>query len=38
MLGINLGNLLGDIDFWGGVAEGASTELKRQRDDKDRTV
>ena len=38
MLGINLGNLLGDIDFWGGVAEGAITELKRQRDDKDRTV
>lgn len=38
MLGINLGNLLGDIDFWGGVAEGASTELDRQRDTKDKTV
>jgi len=34
----NLGNLLGDLDFWGGVAKGASEELTRQEDRKDKDL
>jgi len=34
----NLGNLLGDINFWGGVAEGAGTEMLRQEDRKDKDI
>ena len=34
----NLGNLLGDIEFWGGVAEGASAELTRQEDRRDKDI
>lgn len=34
----NLGNLLGDLDFWGGVAKGASEELTRQEDRRDKDI
>ena len=26
----NLGNLLGDANFWGGVAEGFTTQIEKQ--------
>ena len=34
----NLGNLLGDLDFWGGVAEGASEQIRTQEDRKDKDI
>lgn len=34
----NIGNLLGDIDFWGGVAEGFTTETMRQENRKDQDM
>ena len=37
MLG-NLGNLLGDINFWGGVAEGVTTQIEKQEDRKAKDV
>ena len=34
----NLGNLLGDLDFWGGVATGFGEETLRQEDRKDKDI
>ncbi len=34
----NLGNLLGDEQFWGGVAEGFTTEINRQQVSKEKDV
>lgn len=34
----NLGNLLGDIEFWGGVATGFGEETLRQEDRKDKDI
>ena len=34
----NLANLLSDEDFWGGVAEGASEQIRTQEDRKDKDI
>tara|TARA_E500000318_G_C3567272_1_gene216235 strand:- start:3386 stop:4861 length:1476 start_codon:yes stop_codon:yes gene_type:complete len=34
----NLANMFSDVNFWGGVAEGASTEFLRQEDRKEKDV
>ena len=34
----NLGNLLGDANFWGGVAEGFTTQIEKQEDRKAKDV
>jgi len=34
----NLGNLLGDLDFWGGVAEGAGEQMLLQEERKDKDI